>query len=541
MTLTYPIAFVIVLISIILSIYISFYFRKQTRTTASFYVAEGKIPWRINGLAMFGDYCSAASFLGVAGLISIVGIDGWWLALGFFATWIAALFLIAGPLKNAGKFTVGDVITARFGNDQGIRTICMITTLVLCSFYLVPQIVGAGHLFKLLLGWNYHTTVIVSGILITLLVILGGMKGTTFNQAAQGVILMAAMLLLLFLAAVKYFDGNIFKIITKGQEVVPPKIVAKKAADLVNFVKQAKDSEEAVRKVREALPDAPGALTPGVGLRDIWNHLSLLLGLFFGVLGLPHILIRFYTVKDARAAQKSIEFTIWGLGIFYASTIFVGVAAMYILYPKLVGLVASGKLGVAKNMAVPMLGQKLGGEFFLGIIASGALAAMLSTCTGLLITATTSIAHDLYASIFRPESTDEERVSFAKKAVFILAIISIALAVWLKKQNVGMLVGMCFGIAASTFAPAIILSVWWKGLTKQGVVIGMAVGLIVSLIFTFARFFGIKTLFGLPVLANPALYSVPVAFLTFIVVSLVTSEKGEVEKFMAIAHRATKS
>ncbi|OAG28402.1 sodium/solute symporter [Thermodesulfatator autotrophicus] len=534
MSLTYPIAFLIVAISVLISIYISFYFRKHTRTTAAFYVAEGKIPWRINGMAMFGDYCSAASFLGVAGAISLMGVDGWWLALGFFATWMAVLFLVAAPLKNAGKFTVGDVLGARFGHSKGIRTVSMLTTIVLCSLYLVPQIVGAGHLFKLLLGWEYLTTVIVSGVLITALVVLGGMRGTTFNQAVQGVVLLGAMLILLISATIIYFDGNILNIIKTAKKMVPTVVAAKQIPDVV---KSAPSAEAAVEAARQALPDAPSALTPGVGLRDFWNHLSLVLGLFIGVLGLPHILIRFYTVRDAKAAQKSIEFTIWGLAIFYTSVLFVGLAIMFSLYPVLVDLVATGKKGIATNMAVPMLGQKIGGELFLGIIAAGALAAMLSTCTGLLITATTSIAHDLYASIFKPHSPDEERVSFAKKAVFVLAGISIALAIWLKNQNVGMLVGMTFGIAASTFAPALILTVWWPRLTKQGVVWGMATGLVVSLIFTFARFFGLKSFLGLPVLVNPALYSVPAAFIVFIIASLMTKDVGEVEKFMALAHR----
>ncbi|OMH40872.1 cation acetate symporter [Desulfurobacterium indicum] len=530
---TYPIAFIIVAISVLVSIYVSFYFRKHTRTSSSFFVAGGEIPWKINGMAMFGDYCSAASFLGVAGAIAIMGIDGWWLALGFFATWMAVLFLVAGPLKNAGKFTVADVIGTRFGQDKNIRTISMIITLVLSALYLVPQIVGAGHLFKLLLGWQYHTTVIVSGVLITVLVVLGGMKGTTFNQAIQGIVLLGAMLLLLIAASVMFFKGNPFGIIKAAKEIVPPVVAAKQAPDLV---KNAGSAHEAIKTVRAALAGAPSGLTPGVGLRDFWNHLSLILGLFFGVLGLPHILIRFYTVKSAKAAQRSIEFTIWGLAIFYTAVLFVGLAIMYILYPDLVTLVATGKKGIATNMAVPMLGQKLGGELFLGLIAAGALAAMLSTCTGLLITATTSIAHDLYASILRPDSTDEERVSFAKKAVFVLSAISLLLAIWLKNQNVGMLVGMSFGIAASTFAPALVLTVWWKKLTRQGIIAGMWVGLAVSLLFTFARFFKLKTLLGLPVLVNPALYSIPVALIVFILVSMATKDKGKVEEFMAIAH-----
>lgn len=256
-----------------------------------------------------------------------------------------------------------------------------------------------------------------------------------------------------------------------------------------------------------------------------------------GVLGLPHILIRFYTVRDAKAAEKSAELTILTLGTFYASTMFVDLAAMYLLYPTLVQLLSEGYKGVATNMAVPMLGQMLGGEVVLGIIAAGALAAMLSTSTGLLISATTSLAHDFYGGIIKPESTEKEQLLFAKIGSGVLAVAAMGLSVWLVNENVGILVGMCFGIAASTFAPVLVFSLWWDRLTKQGVIAAMAVGLISSLLWTFVRFFGVSAILGPPVLINPALYSVPAAVITLILTSFLTKDRGKVEEFMATAHR----
>jgi cation/acetate symporter len=216
---------------------------------------------------------------------------------------------------------------------------------------------------------------------------------------------------------------------------------------------------------------------------------------------------------------------------------FVGLATLMIMYPVLIELLAAGQRGKATNMALPLLGMELGGEVLLGIIAAGAMAAMLSTSTGLLISMTTSMSHDVYAGIIRPKSSDRERVIFAKIGAAFFTIVAILASIWLKDQNVAILVGMCFGIAASTFAPALILSIWWNGLTKEGVISGLAIGLIVSLVFTFARFLNVPEVFGIKVLGNPALYSVPIAFLTTILVSLLTKTTGDVKRFMAMAHK----
>ena len=532
------IALIIVGLGIALSVWISFYHRSSTGSTANFYVAGGGLSPRVNGLAMLGDYASAASFLGVAGAVAMLGVDGWWLAIGFFAAWIVVLIAISSPLKNVGKFTVADVLNARFSeNTKKIRTVAMFSTLVLCVMYLVPQIVGAGHLFGLLLGWDYLPTVLITGSLMALFVVIGGMKGTSYNQAIQGAILFGAMLFLLIYGVIALFSGNPAGVIEVSSEMVPVKLAAANA-EAVAVAASLAGSEPgaAVTAVRELMPDAASAVTPGVGLRSLADNASLVLALFLGVLGLPHILIKFYTVANASEARKSAEITIWGLAIFYAAIFFVGLIAMYALYPQLIQLIADGEVGKAKNMTMPMLGDMLGGQILMGVIAAGAMAAMLSTSAGLLISATSSLSHDLYKGVINPNSTDAQELRFAKIGAFFLAVVAILMSVWLKSENVAMLVGMCFGIAASTFAPALVFAVWWKKLTSQAVVWGMAIGLISSLLFTFSKFFGLKTMLGLDVLVNPALYSVPLAILVTIVVSYMTSDRGDTDEFMAQAH-----
>ncbi len=574
-----PIAFGIVVLSIVLSFVISYMARHATATTEDFYVAGGKVSWRLNGVAMFGDYCSAASFLGVAGAIALAGVDSWWIALGFFGAWITVLLVMAGPLKNAGKYTVGDILVARVGG-RGVKLLAMSITIVLGVLYLVPQLVGAGHLFQLLLGWDYTITVLVSGIFMGLMVVVGGMLGTTWNQAVQGVMLLTAMIILMIAASVMYFGGNPFNIISQAGETVAPTAAARidsvkaqweqrkltpealaaaeaapgtpadseaaaqaadAAATRVALEAARAEPHEAVfaqsAEIRAAAPDAPSGMTAGAATPDMWSQISLVLGLLLGVAGLPHILIRFYTVKDARAAQKGAVITIWGLAIFYLAVIFVGLAIMMVLYPALVGYLIEGQRGMATNMAVPLLSIKIAGEPLLGVVAAGAMAAMLSTAVGLLISMTTSLSHDAYAGVFRPNSSDKERVAFAKIGAVVLTVIAILASLWLKDQNVAILVAMCFGIAASTFAPAILLSLWWRGLTKEGIIAGMVIGLVVSLTFTFARFLNVPDIFGIRVLGNPALYGVPVAFLSMYLVSLFTSTRGNVDEFMAVAHR----
>jgi len=520
---------------------IGIYSRRWTKSTAEFYVAGGQIPWKLNGVAMFSNYASAASFLGVAGAIALFGIDNWWLALGFFAAWIVVVLILASPLRRSGKYTVADALYERFSGRE-IRFLTIVAGLAIGVLYLVPQLVGAGHLFNLLVpGLDYMFWVAISGGMTAVIVVMGGMRGTSYNQAFQGIIIFGAMTILLVLAVVMYFSWNPLAILTEADSVVTPTQVvnAGGANDLLVQYPPDSAAEQAIAASKasmETLPEEPSALTPGVDVKDLPNQLSLVLGLFLGVVGLPHVLIRLFTVKDAVAARKSTELTIVSLAIFYTMTLFVGLAAMILLYPLLTDLINSGDVGKATNTAVAELGRLLGGEVLLGVVMAGAMAAILSSAVGLLIQMTTTVAHDGYTILLRPQSSEAQRVRVAQITGIVLTVIAVGLSIVLKEENVAQLVGLTFGIAASTFAPVLLMTVWWTRYTRQGVVATFIVGLIVSLLFTAAKYMGIEAVLGLPVLVNPALYGVPAAFAAGIIASLLSRDVGAVDRFMHLAH-----
>jgi len=532
---------------------IGWYSRRWTKTTAEFYVADGQIPWKLNGVAMFSNYASAASFLGVAGAIALWGIDNWWLALGFFAAWVVVVLILASPLRRSGKYTVADALQERFAG-RDIRVLTIVAGVIIGTIYLVPQLVGAGHLFNLLIpiealgsSATYILWVSIAGGFTAVIVVLGGMRGTSYNQAFQGIIIFGAMVLLLVLSIAMYFSWNPLDILTEADHVVPPRVLVDEGFSdeiLTGYSVDSSGDEslEAAKSTTELLPEAATAMTPGVNVSDMLNQLSLVLGLFLGVVGLPHVLIRLYTVKDAAAARKSTEFTIVSLAIFYTMTLFVGLAAMMLLYPLLTDLIAQGEIGKATNTAVAELGALLGGrgsvggDILLGVVLAGAMAAILSSAVGLLIQMTTTVAHDGYTVLLRPESSDQQRVMVARVAGIVLTVVAVLMAIWLKEENVAQLVGMAFGIAASTFAPVLLLTVWWTRFTRQGVITGFVVGLVVSLLFTALKFLEVDEFLFLPVLVNPALYGVPAAFLAAIGTSLATKDVGAVDHFMHMAH-----
>ncbi len=520
---------------------IGIYSRRWTKSTAEFYVAGGQIPWKLNGMAMFSNYASGASFLGVAGAIALYGIDNWWLALGFFAAWVVVVLVLASPLRRSGKYTVADALRERFSGPE-IRFLTIVAGLTIGVLYLVPQLVGAGHVFNFLFPeLDYAFWVAISGALTAVIVVMGGMRGTSYNQAFQGLIIFTAMILLFVLAMVMYFNWNPLSMLTEADNVVTPTQIVENDASqeilsLYPIDSSADQAKEAALYSEEVLPEEPSALTPGVNVTDLPNQLSLVLGLFLGVVGLPHVLIRLYTVKDAVAARKSTELTIISLAIFYTLTLFVGFAAMTLLYPWLTDLIANGEVGKATNTAVAELGDLLGGQVLLGIVLAGAMAAILSSAVGLLIQMTTTVAHDGYTVLLRPESSEEQRVRVARVAGIVLTVGAVILSILLKEENVAQLVGLTFGIAASTFAPVLLMTVWWVRYTKQGVIATFIVGLIVSLLFTAAKYMGLESVVGLPVLVNPALYGVPAAFAAGIIVSLVTKDVGAVDHFMHLAH-----
>ncbi len=529
------VAISIVLILVGITIGVAWYSRRWTRTTSEFYVAGQKISWFQNALALTGDYLSAASFLGVTGAIAVLGIDRTWDAIGYFGGYIVLLALLAVPLRKVGKYTASEILTTRFRASKTVRTSAMLGSTVISSFYIVPQLVGAGALMQILLGWDYVISVLVIGVLVIGYVVMGGMRATTYNQVIQAVVLWFAMLIILILTVVIFFDYNPMNIIQQASDVVPPEVAAGMITDGAAF--EGMTFYEVIEEVSDELTGVDTALTPGAFAPDWMNLFALATGLVFGTAGLPHVLKRYYTVDRPKDARTSTIGVLFAIGSFYIMAIFVGLAAMVLLYPELIGYFQAGEDSVAQNMAVPLLGELAGGDVILGLAIGGAFCAILSTVAGLLITIGTTITHDYYMELIEPNASEKKEVFIAKLSIVATGIIAVVVALALGDQNVSYLVTLAFGMAASVFFPVLFMSVWWKGYTRQGAIATMVAGLIVSVIFVVAQLTGTPDVLGLPVLVNPALYSLPAAVATGIIVSKFTDDIGDVDRFMALAHR----
>ncbi|PTD94744.1 cation acetate symporter [archaeon SCG-AAA382B04] len=535
-----PLLIVLILVGITLGI--AWYSRRWTRTTSEFYIAGQKISWIQNALALTGDYLSAASFLGVAGAIAVLGIDKTWDAMGYFGGYIVLLALLAVPLRKIGKFTAPEILTTRFEESKFLRTGGMLGSVVISGFYVVPQLVGAGALLQLLLGWEYVFAEIVIGALVITYVTLGGMRATTYNQVIQAVVLWGAMLIILLLTAAGYYGLNFGAILAQGEQMIPPQLVANEFSHVIDISAGQISSmtpKNVITYVGERMTggEAAHALTPGTFAPDWMNVFALAMGLVFGTAGLPHVLKRYYTVDKPKDARTSTIGVLFAIGLFYIMTVFVGIAAMHLLYPDILGYFLSGQASVAKNMAVPLLGRLVGGDTLLGIAIGGAFCAIISTTAGLLITIGTTITHDFYGELINKNPTEKKEVFVAKLSIAATGTLAVLLAILLKNQNVSFLVTLAFGMAASIFFPTLFMSVWWKEYTREGAVATMITGLVVSVIFVAGQLMGTSAILGIPVLVNPALYSLPAAIVAGILVSLVTDDYGEAKKFMALAHR----
>ncbi len=532
------VALSIVLGLVAVSLLVAIYSRRYSRTAAEYYVAGRKVSWLQNSLALTGDYLSAASFLGVAGGIAVVGIDRAWDGIGFFGGYIVLLLLLAVPLRKIGKFTAPETLTTRFKNNRMIRMSAMFSVVLISTFYIIPQFVGAGALLQLLLGWEYLFSLLVIGVIVISYVAIGGMRATTYNQIIQGVILWMAMALILILTVVNMFDGNILGIVSEASQTIPPEYAAKELIGDPDIPEWSElTAGAAVAHVAERLTGAqPNALTPGVFAPGWMNIMALAIGLVFGTAGLPHVLTRYFTVERPRDARTSTLGVLALVGTFYLMATFVGLAAMYLLYPDLMGYFLAEEASIAQNMAVPLLGQLVGGNVLLGIAIGGAFCAILSTVAGLLITIGTSVTHDFYKEIINPDADERRQVRVAKTAIVGAGTIAVLAAIGLADQNVSYLVTLAFGIAASVFFPVLFLSVWWTKFTSQGALATIVTGITISAIFVLARLMGMDDIAGIPVLVNPALYSLPAALLAGTIVSLRTDDYGDVENFMLLAH-----
>ena len=421
----------------------------KTKSTADFYTAGGGITGFQNGLAIAGDYMSAATLLGLTSMVYFKGYDGFIYAVCFFIGWPIILFLMAERLRNLGKFTFADIASYRLDQNR-IRTFAAIGSLTVVCFYLIVQMVGAGQLIQLLFGLEYNTAVAVVGVLMMVYVTFGGMTATTWVQIIKACLLLGGgiTLMLLTLAQFGWSFENLF---TKAIES---------------------------HKMGEKL------MVPGSLMADPISALSLSLGLLFGTAGLPHIMMRFFTVPNAKEARKSVFYATGFIGLFFLVTMVLGAAAISIVGTNpafFEGGQVGGKLIGGGNMPVMHLTKAVGGDIFLGFLSAVAFATILAVVSGLALAGASAISHDLYARVIKKgTATSEQELKVTRMASVGLGITAIVLGIAFKDQNVLFLVALAFGVASSVNFPVLILSMYWKGLTTRGALWGGIAGLVSS-------------------------------------------------------------
>ncbi|PRQ11008.1 cation acetate symporter [Corynebacterium sp. 13CS0277] len=471
---------------------------KSTSEASDFYTGGASFSGKQNGLAIAGDYLSAASFLGIVGAVALNGYDGFLYSIGFFVAWLVALLLVAEPLRNTGKFTMADVLSFRL-KQKPVRLAAAFGTLGVSLFYLIAQMAGAGSLVSVLLDIHDKTTqaiiVAVVGAVMIAYVLLGGMKGTTYVQMIKAVLLIAGVggLTIAILIGVK---GNFSELL-----------------------QQAVDNHGGNRAVLD-----PG-LKYGKSATTRLDFVSLALALVLGTAGLPHVLMRFYTVPTAKEARRSVTWAIGLIGAFYLMTFVLGYGAAALVGPDNI----KGAPGGA-NAAAPLLALEVGGPIVMALISAVAFATVLAVVAGLAITASASVAHDIYHSIIRDgQSTEEEQVRVSRITVVIIGIVSIILGILAMGQNVAFLVALAFAIAASANLPTILYSLYWKRFNTTGALASMYTGLVCALgLIIFSPAVSGSPTSMLPnvdfawfPLNNPGIVSIPLAFLAGIIGTLV--------------------
>ena len=557
---------------------LSFWLGSRAKSAGGYFAAHGQVGWFVNGIAFAGDYLSAASFLGICGMIAFFGYDGFLYSIGYLAGWIVALFVIAEPIKRLGKYTLADALNARF-QSRGLKLVAAIATLVISLFYLIPQMVGAGALVKPLLGLPHWAGVAMVGVAVTVIVATAGMVSTTWVQFIKGTLLVIVCTVVVGLILNRGF--------TLPSAPIPASAVQSLAVTpegtLVNGALRTRENQLDARLRAEygtgfgsvaALPDGatstgplgpityletfadstvttwkkatdgagvttftpverkgadlllPGANPTFKGVRDDslvakLDFLSLMLALFLGTASLPHILIRYYTVKDAASARKSTVVGIGAIGAFYVLTLYLGIGAM-----------TSGALDPTdSNMSAPLLAKTFGDGLF-AVISAVAFTTVLGTVSGLILAGAGAVAHDLLKDVFQLKLDDRGQVRAAKIASVALGLGAVGLGILFEKLNVTFLVGWAFNVAASANLPALVMLLFWKRTTKEGIIAAMSVGLVTSLAWILGSADTLEKVFGysaadasaraLVPFSQPAIVTVPLGFLTLVVVSLLT-------------------
>ena len=576
---------------VLITVGLSFYLGSRAQSARGYFAAGGSIHWFVNGVAFAGDYLSAASFLGICGMIAFYGYDGFLYSIGYLAGWVVALFVVAEPLKRMGKYTFADALDSRF-QSRGIQLAAGLSTLAVSIFYLIPQMVGAGTLVQPLFNLQHAQGVSIVGAVVIVIVVTAGMVSTTYVQFLKGGLLIFFSLILTGMILYRGLsvgantsDGKplmteqTIAVNSSGQKLIngQPQGKGPGQAELptvghvaslpngqtstgpigpIRFLSTIQQSEFVLWRKSPATVDdngtktevykpkivpgtdvlSPGNLPAFAGIRsdkiyDKLNFLSLMLALFGGTASLPHILIRYYTVRDQSSARKSTIVGISTIGLFYVLTLFMGLGAM-----------ASGSLDMTNsNMAAPLLARSFS-EWLFAIISAIAFTTVLGTVSGLIIAASGAIVHDLTVNVARIPLNDNQQVRLAKFSSVGIGIIAIALGIVFGKMNVSYLVGWAFSVAASANLPALIMLLFWRGTTRQGITAAILVGMVSSLAWVLLSADTFKDIYGLPPeqawvpFSQPGLVTIPLGFLTLVVVSLMTPQ-GRANQVLADAKR----
>ncbi|GBL57466.1 acetate permease ActP [Pseudomonas citronellolis] len=475
-----------------ITLLITWWAARRTRSAHDFYTAGGGITGLQNGLAIAGDYMSASTLLGISSMVFAKGYDGMIYVTGFFVGWPVLTFLMAERLRNLGRYTFADIVSYRL-DQRRIRILAACGSLTVVSCYLLLQMVGAGQLIKLLFGLDYNVAVVVVGVLMLVYVVFGGMLATTWVQITKAVLLLAGGTTLMLLA-LERFDFSL---------------------------------ETLARRAVESHANGWSIMGPGSMLANPVNVASMAIGLVFGLAGLPHIMMRFFTVPNAREARKSVLYASGFIGFFflvvcvlgYASIVIVGTDPQYFVDGKLGGALLGGG-----NMVAMHLAKAVGGNLFLGFISAVAFATILAVVAGLTLAGASTISHDLYGMVYkRGQASEAQEMRISRFAVLGLGVLAIALGMLFEQVNIAFLVGLTFGIAASANFPVLIMAMYWKGLTTRGAIWGGLSGLIAALVLVVLSPTVWVTVLGhakaLFPYDHPALFAMPLAFGMIVVVS----------------------
>jgi cation/acetate symporter len=575
-----PFAVFLAFVGVVLGI--SVHLARRAKSAGAYFAAHGQVGWFVNGIAFAGDYLSAASFLGICGMIAFFGYDGFLYSIGYLAGWIVALFVIAEPIKRLGRYTLADALNARF-QSRGVKLVAAIATLVISLFYLVPQMVGAGALVKPLLGLPHWAGVVMVGVVVTVIVATAGMVSTTWVQFVKGslLVVVCGVTVVLILGrgfqtpqapiaadSVQWIERGPNGTVVNGAPLAADNQLdsrlraehgvgfgsiaalpggAKETGPLGPFgyletfsqstittwkKTESRTAEGAVRteftpverKGSDLLLPGANPTFKGVradGLAPKLDFLSLMLALFLGTASLPHILIRYYTVKDAAAARKSTVVGIGAIGVFYVMTLYLGIGAM-----------TSGALDpMDSNMAAPLLSRTFG-QWLFAVISAVAFTTVLGTVSGLILAGAGAVAHDLLRDVMRIELDDGQQVKAARVAAVVLGAGSIVLGIVCEKMNVTFLVGWAFNVAASANLPSLVMLLFWRRTTREGIIAAMSVGLVSSLAWILLSPDTLEKVFGYSAVeaaeltivpfSQPAIVTVPLGFAVLVAVSLLS-------------------